>query len=82
MRFRLLNAASLIAMTALSGASFAAERFRIDPDHTFVHFAVVHTGVSSVRGRVGVTKGTATLDAAQGAPRLQWRSIPGRWTLA
>jgi polyisoprenoid-binding protein YceI len=48
----------------LSAAS-AAETFRIDPDHTFVHFAVVHTGVSSVRGRIGVTKGSATLDAAQ-----------------
>jgi polyisoprenoid-binding protein YceI len=65
MRFHLLNAASLIAMTALSGPSLAAEHYRIDPDHTFVHFAVVHTGVSSVRGRVGVSKGTATLDAAQ-----------------
>jgi polyisoprenoid-binding protein YceI len=42
-----------------------AETFRIDPDHTFAHFAVVHTGVSSVRGRIGVTKGNATLDAAQ-----------------
>jgi polyisoprenoid-binding protein YceI len=41
----------------------AAERFRIDPDHTFVHFAVLHTGVSSVRGRIGVLKGgTAILD--------------------
>ena len=65
MRFHLLNAASLIAMTALSGPSLAAEHYRIDPDHTFVHFAVVHTGVSSVRGRIGVTKGTASLDAAQ-----------------
>lgn len=44
-------------------AAHGAERFRIDPDHTFVHFAVVHTGVSSVRGRIGVLKGgTATLD--------------------
>jgi polyisoprenoid-binding protein YceI len=44
---------------------FAADRFRVDPDHTFVHFAVVHTGVSSVRGRFSVTKGEATLDTAQ-----------------
>jgi polyisoprenoid-binding protein YceI len=41
----------------------AADRYRIDPDHTFAHFAVVHTGVSSVRGRMGVIKGSATLDA-------------------
>ncbi len=46
-----------------SGNSVAADRYRIDPDHTFAHFAVVHTGVSSVRGRMGVVKGSATLDA-------------------
>jgi polyisoprenoid-binding protein YceI len=50
--------------TALSGGHVAAaDRYRIDPDHTFAHFAVVHTGVSSVRGRMGVIKGSATLDA-------------------
>lgn len=44
------------------GPASAADRYRIDPDHTFAHFAVVHTGVSSVRGRMGVSKGSATLD--------------------
>ena len=49
---------------ALSGGpAVAVDRFRIDPDHTFAHFAVVHTGVSSVRGRMGISKGSATLDA-------------------
>ena len=46
-----------------SGNAAAADRYKIDPDHTFAHFAVVHTGVSSVRGRMGVVKGSATLDA-------------------
>ena len=46
-----------------SGNASAADRYRIDADHTFAHFAVVHTGVSSVRGRIGVSKGSATLDA-------------------
>src|SRR5215470_6371817 len=46
-------------------ASLAAEQYKIDPNHTFVHFAVVHTGVSSVRGRFNVSKGSATLDAAK-----------------
>lgn len=60
MRSALASIALLLAFTA---TSHAAERFRIDPDHTFVHFAVVHTGVSSVRGRIGVLKGgTASLD--------------------
>jgi len=46
----------------LTGHASAADRYRIDPDHTFAHFAVVHTGVSSVRGRMGIGKGSATLD--------------------
>lgn len=55
--------ASIALLLAAVTTAQAAERFRIDPDHTFVHFAVVHTGVSSVRGRIGVLKGgTATLD--------------------
>lgn len=53
-----------VFLTALaSGHAAAADRFRIDPDHTFAHFAVVHTGVSSVRGRMGISKGSATMDA-------------------
>jgi polyisoprenoid-binding protein YceI len=62
MRTAVASFALLVASIAAVDAS-AADRFRIDPDHTFVHFAVVHTGVSSVRGRMGISKGTATLDA-------------------
>jgi polyisoprenoid-binding protein YceI len=54
----LVNAASPVA-------SLAAEQYKIDSSHTFVHFAVVHTGVSSVRGRFNVSKGSASLDAAK-----------------
>jgi polyisoprenoid-binding protein YceI len=57
--------ALLTFATLASPEAFAVERFRIDPDHTFVHFAVVHTSVSSVRGRFAVVKGEAILDAAQ-----------------
>jgi len=49
--------------TLAGGNAVAADRYKIDPDHTFAHFAVVHTGVSSVRGRMGIAKGSATLDA-------------------
>lgn len=67
-------------IAALAGGhAVAADRYRIDPDHTFAHFAVVHTGVSSVRGRMGVVKGSATLDAdeqtAEVAVDLDPRSI-------
>jgi polyisoprenoid-binding protein YceI len=54
-----------LAPATLSSAAQAAEQFRIDPNHTFVYFAVVHTGVSSVRGRFNVPKGSASLDAAK-----------------
>jgi polyisoprenoid-binding protein YceI len=51
-------------LAALAGGNaVAADRYKIDPDHTFAHFAVVHTGVSSVRGRMGVSKGSAIFDA-------------------
>src|SRR5882672_1861956 len=54
-----------LAAATLSSTANAAEQFRIDPNHTFVYFAVVHTGVSSVRGRFNVPKGSASLDAAK-----------------
>ncbi len=57
--------AGLALLALLSQHAVAADRFRIDPDHTFVHFAVVHTGVSSVRGRFAIVKGEAVLDVAQ-----------------
>jgi polyisoprenoid-binding protein YceI len=55
----------MLCFAALAGgtAAAAADHYKIDPDHTFAHFAVVHTGVSSVRGRMGISKGSATLDA-------------------
>jgi len=55
----------LFLMATLSCGAAAAEQFKIDPNHTFVYFAVVHTGVSSVRGRFNVPRGSASLDAAK-----------------
>ncbi len=60
-----LGLACSLAGAALWSNAEAAEQFKIDPNHTFVYFAVVHTGVSSVRGRFSVTKGSASLDAAK-----------------
>lgn len=57
---------AFVAPTAmLSNTGLAAESFKIDPNHTFVYFAVLHTGVSSVRGRFSVPKGSASLDTAK-----------------
>ena len=52
----------LVASALAQNPLHAADKYRIDQDHTFAHFAVVHTGVSSVRGRMAVVKGSATLD--------------------
>jgi len=54
-----------VTSAMLADSAAAAEQFRIDPNHTFVYFAVVHTGVSSVRGRFSVRSGSASLDAAK-----------------
>ena len=56
------SALTAVIVALASSCVLPAERYRIDPDHTFAHFAVVHTGVSSVRGRMGITKGIATFD--------------------
>ena len=64
-RRSLLGLACSVWASALSLPVRAVEQFKIDPNHTFVYFAVVHTGVSSVRGRFNVPKGTASLDAAK-----------------
>jgi polyisoprenoid-binding protein YceI len=72
-------ACGFLCAALAAGHAPAADRYRIDPDHTFAHFAVVHTGVSSVRGRMGASKGSATLDAdkqtAEVAVDLDPRSI-------
>ncbi len=56
-------ACGLFCAAIHAGPASAADRYKIDPDHTFAHFSVVHTGISSVRGRMGIIKGSATLDA-------------------
>jgi polyisoprenoid-binding protein YceI len=65
LRFTFLLTALYLAAVALAEPAAAAEQFRIDPNHTFVYFAVVHTGVSSVRGRFSVRSGSASLDASK-----------------
>ena len=65
LRFAVLLFMLWLTATTLSSPAPAAEQFRIDPNHTFVYFAVVHTGVSSVRGRFNVPKGSASFDAGR-----------------
>ena len=42
----------------------APQAFRLDPDHSFVTFEIVHFGTSTIRGRLGGVVGEALLDRA------------------
>jgi polyisoprenoid-binding protein YceI len=52
-------------VVALAPSACSAATFELDPDHSFVHFEVLHFGTSTSRGRIGPVRGTAKLDAAQ-----------------
>lgn len=67
----------LSALAFTQGPALAADRYRIDPDHTFAYFAVVHTGVSSVRGRMAVAKGSASFDAEKQSAEVTVDLDPG-----
>lgn len=53
-----------LLLAAVAGAAQSAT-FELDPDHSFVHFEVLHFGTSTSRGRIGPVSGVAFLDAAQ-----------------
>jgi polyisoprenoid-binding protein YceI len=58
-------AALLLALGA--GAAHAEPRaYRLDPDHTFVTFEVLHFGTSTLRGRFGRVDGQVRLDPQAG----------------
>ena len=47
--------------------------YRLDPNHTFVQFEVLHFGTSTLRGRIGPIEGEVTLDRAARAGDLRLR---------
>jgi polyisoprenoid-binding protein YceI len=47
--------------------------YRLDPDHTFVQFEVLHFGTSTLRGRIGPVTGEVTVDRAGRAGDLRLR---------
>jgi polyisoprenoid-binding protein YceI len=47
--------------------------YRLDPDHSFVHFELLHFGTSTIRGRFGPLTGTVTLDRRAGSGELGLR---------
>lgn len=58
--------AGLVA-SLIASASAAAQPavYLLDPDHSFVHFEVLHFGTSTIRGRLGPAEGHVELDRAQ-----------------
>ncbi len=70
-----------VALTLLLGtvgvpASSEPAVYVLDPDHSFVHFEVLHFGTSTLRGRFGPVDGFVELDreAGKGSVSLQIRT--------
>ncbi|MBX3606093.1 MAG: YceI family protein [Piscinibacter sp.] len=63
--------AALVCVMLCGGA--AATEYRLDPQHSFVHFEVLHFGTSTLRGRFGPLDGQASLDAPAGRGRTGLR---------
>jgi polyisoprenoid-binding protein YceI len=64
---------SVGAQTPAPPAAPTAALYRLDPQHTFVHFEVMHFGTSTARGRFGPVEGVVTLDRARSAGELSLR---------
>lgn len=56
----LLCAAALVVQSA----SAQPVVYELDPDHSFVHFELLHFGTSTLRGRVGPVRGQVLIDRA------------------
>ncbi|MGH8444447.1 MAG: YceI family protein [Solimonas sp.] len=53
------------ALAGVSFASFAADNYDLEPNHTFPRFAINHLGFSTFHGQFNKTSGTATIDTAK-----------------
>ncbi len=58
-------AAAAVALALPAGAATAQPAvYQLDPEHSFVHFEVLHFGTSTIRGRFGPVAGAVKLDRA------------------
>ncbi len=60
------RALAIAAMLAAAAAAAQPLSYTLDPDHSSVHFEVLHFGTSTIRGRFTGLQGEATLDRAAG----------------
>ncbi|WP_326534648.1 YceI family protein [Pseudorhodoferax sp.] len=59
------------ALLALAGAAQAqATHYQFDPTHTFANFEIGHMGTSTIRGRFDRKQGSAQIDRAAKAGRI------------
>lgn len=70
-------AMSLVCLGAWTSQAYAQSAiYEIEPDHSFVTFAVVHNGTSTTRGRFDSVKGTVELDQAAKTGRTNIHIAP------
>jgi polyisoprenoid-binding protein YceI len=56
--------AAALVLAAATAARAEPVVYAIDPQHSFVHFEVLHFGTSTLRGRFGQIEGTVEIDRA------------------
>ena len=56
------TALALALAVAVTGAHAESRDYRLEPDHTFVHWEVRHFGTSTSRGRFGAVTGVVQID--------------------
>lgn len=62
------------ALTLVSASGWAQPTtYVLDPEHSFVHFEVLHFNTSTIRGRFGPISGAVVLDPAAGQGELSLR---------
>ncbi|RZA34895.1 MAG: polyisoprenoid-binding protein [Lysobacteraceae bacterium] len=64
MKIKHLIAALAASSTLGAGIAFAADTYKIDPNHTYPSFEADHMGISVWRGKFNKTEGSVTLDRA------------------
>lgn len=68
-----LLSALLPALLSAAAAHAEPAVYRLDPEHSFVHFEVRHFGTSTTRGRVGPLQAEVMLDRAAGRGEVNLR---------
>ena len=54
-------------------AAAAPQTYTLDPEHSFVHFELMHFGTSTVRGRFGPVNGAVVIDVEAGTGSIGLR---------